>query len=351
MTNAAERRHHWAVFAAVLTAVIVGLLLWLASGMLLTIFSGVLLAVFLSGFRNVVVRYTRFPRGWALAMVCLGIVAVLGVLGWLAAGRLAEQTHQFTRELPEAIKHLREQLEEYPWGSWAAEELRGVGNSAAEREKALSRAAGAASALLDGLTTTVVIVFLALFLAFDPELYKRSLVRLVPIERRERAREVIESATNALWRWTLARLLSMAFVCIGATIGFWIIGMPLALMLGVFAGLMNFIPNLGPLIWLVPTLLLALMQSPAEAVYVGIVFVVVQTAEGYVITPLVQQRMVHLSPAVALSVQVVFGALWGFAGLALATPITAMAIVIVQKVYIEGVLGDTGAIAARCERP
>jgi predicted PurR-regulated permease PerM len=341
VAGTADHRHHWAIFAAAVVAVIVGLLLWLAAGVLLTIFAGVLLAVFLSGLRDVVVRHTRLPRGWSLIVVCLGLVAAFGLLGWLMAARLAEQTHQFTRELPEAVKHLREQLQEYPWGSWAAEELRGVGNSAEEREKALSRAAGAASAFLDGLTTTVVILFLALFLAFDPELYKRSLVRLAPIDRRDRAGEIIENATSALWRWTLARLLSMAFVCVGATIGFSIIGMPLALMLGVFAGLMNFIPNLGPLIWLVPTLLLALMQSPAEALYVGVVFVVVQTAEGYVITPLVQQRMVNLSPALALSVQVVMGALWGFAGLAMATPITAMALVIVQKVYIEDVLGDT----------
>ncbi|HWB09142.1 MAG TPA: AI-2E family transporter [Pirellulales bacterium] len=341
VTGAANHRHHWAIFAAAVVAVVVGLLLWLAAGMLLTIFSGLLLAVFLSGLRDVVARHTRLPRGWALVAVCLGLVALFGLLGWLMAARLAEQAHQFTRELPEAAKHLREQLREYPWGSWVAEELRGVGDSAEEREKALSRAAGAASAFLNGLTATVVIVFLALFLAFDPELYKRSLVRLVPIDRRERAREVIQHATDALWRWTLARLLSMAAVCVGATIGFWLIGMPLALMLGVFAGLMNFIPNLGPLIWLAPTLLLALMQSPAEALYVGLVFLVVQTAEGYIITPLVQQRMVNLSPAVALSVQVVMGALWGFAGLAMATPITAMALVIVQKVYIEDVLGDS----------
>ncbi|HEV3338934.1 MAG TPA: AI-2E family transporter [Pirellulales bacterium] len=342
VTGAAGNRHHWAVFAAAVAVVVVGLLLWLAAGVLLTIFTGILLAVFLSGLRDVVVRYTRLPRGLALAVVCLGLVAAFGLLGWLMAARLAEQAHQFSRELPEAVKHLREQLQDYPWGSWAAEELREVRSSAEEGEKALSRAAGAASAALNGVTTTVVILFLALFLAFDPDLYKRSLVRLVPIDRRDHALEVIESATGALWRWTLARLLSMAAVCVGATVGFWIIGLPLALMLGVFAGLMNFIPNLGPLIWLAPTVLLALTQGPVEALYVGIVFLVVQTTEGYVITPLVQQRMVNLSPAVALSVQVIFGALWGFAGLALATPITAMGLVIVRKVYIEGVLGDAG---------
>lgn len=341
MTNAAERRdHHWALFWAGVAVVVVGLLLWLAARTLFTIFCGMLLAVFLSGLSELLVRYTHVRRGWALAIVCALLLVAIGLMGWLMAARLAEQAHQFARELPEAVKHLREQLKDYPWGSWAADELSEVRTSAQDREKALSRAAGAATAALDGATAVVVILFLALFLAFDPELYKRSLVRLAPVDRRGRAREVIDSAVTALWRWTLARLLSMAFVCVTAAIGFWLIGMPLALMLGVFAGLMNFIPNLGPLIWLVPALLLALMQSPAEALYVGILFLVVQTAEGYVITPLVQQRMVHLSPAIALGVQVIFGALWGFAGLALATPLTAVALVLVQKLYIEGVLGD-----------
>lgn len=343
MTPAADKRsHHWAIFAAAVAVIVAGLLLWLAASTLLTIFAGTLLAVFLSGLSELVTRYSKLPRGWALTVVCLVLLVALGVMGWLMAARLAEQAHQFANELPKAVRHLREQLQEYPWGSWAAEELSQVRSSAEESEKTLSRAAGAATAALDGATALVVILFLALFLAFDPDLYKRSLVRLVPLERRDRARQVVDETASSLWRWTLSRLLSMAFVLVGATIGFLIIGMPLALMLGVFAGLVNFIPNLGPLIWLAPAMLLAFMQSPAHALYVGILFLVVQTAEGYVITPLVQQRMVHLSPAIALSIQVIFGALWGFAGLALATPFTAVALVLVQKLYIEDVLGDRG---------
>lgn len=344
MTIAADKRdHHWAMFAAAVAVVVVGLLLWLAAGTLLTIFAGVLLAVFLSGLSDLVSGYGRLRRGWALTVVCLLLVSALGLMGWLMAARLAEQAQQFGKELPEAIKSLREQLQEYPWGAWAAEEIKEVRSSAEDSEKALSRAAGAASVALDGITGTVVIVFLGLFLAFDPDLYKRSLVRLAPVERRGRARDVVDGAAVALWRWTLGRLVSMGAVAVGATIGFWIIGMPLALILGLFAGLMNFIPNLGPLIWLAPALVLALVQGPAQALYVGLLFLVVQTAEGYVITPLVQQRMVHLSPALALSVQVICGALWGFAGLALATPFAALAIVLVRKLYVEDVLGDRGA--------
>lgn len=347
MTATADKRdHHWAMFAAGVVVVVVGLLLWLAAGTLFLIFSGLLLAVFLCGLTDLASRRLHLRRGFALTIVCLALVALLGLMGWSMASRVAEQAQEFNRKLPEAVKSLRAKLNQYPWGRWAADELKGLRSQAEDTEKTIERAASAASAALDSLTGMVVVVFLGVFIAVDPELYKRSLVRLVPKARRERARDTIDSAGSALWRWTLGRLLSMAFVALAATIGFWLIGMPLALILGLFAGLMNFIPNLGPLIWLAPAMLLAFTQSPAHALYVGILFMVVQSVEGYLITPLVQQRMVHLAPAIALSVQVIFGALWGFPGLALATPMAAMALAIIDKLYVEDVLGDDAAARA-----
>ncbi|HET6880786.1 MAG TPA: AI-2E family transporter [Pirellulales bacterium] len=336
-----ERRHHWTVFAASVAMMVVGLLLWLAAGTLFMIFAAVLLAVFLCGLTDLLARYTGMRRLGALAIVCLILLLAIGVAAWFTASTLAEQVQQFSEELPEAVKDLRKKLEAYPWGAFVADELKQVRTSAEDSEKTLSRAAGAASAVVETVTGAVVIGFLGLFLAIDPELYKRSLVRLVPPDRRERAREVLDGASMALWRWILGRLVSMGAVAVGATLGFYLVGMPMALMLGVFAGLVNFIPNLGPLFWLAPAMLLAFVQSPVQALYVGLLFMVVQTLEGYVITPAVQQRMVHLPPAVALSVQVIFGALWGFPGLALATPFAALSLVVVRKLYVEDALGDS----------
>ncbi|HVX10173.1 MAG TPA: AI-2E family transporter [Pirellulales bacterium] len=345
MEDVTDRRHHWAIFAAGVAVVAAGLLLWLAADKLLMIFAGILLAVFLGGLTDLVTRYTNLSRRLALAVVCITLVVAAFMACWFTASKLAEQAGQFNEELPAAIKSLRHRLQEYSWGKWAAEELKQVRTSAEGSEKTLSRAAGAASAVFESVGAVVVVLFLALFLAFDPDLYKRSVVRLAPVARRDRAREVVDGAASALWRWTLGRLLAMAAVAVGATLGFWIIGMPLALILGVFAGLVNFVPTLGPLFWLIPALLLAFVHSPAHALYVGLLFTVVQTLEAYVITPLVQQRMVHLPPAVALGVQVIFGALWGVAGLALATPFAALALVFVQKLYVEDTLGDHGKVA------
>ncbi|HJT32056.1 MAG TPA: AI-2E family transporter [Pirellulales bacterium] len=337
--NAAHDPGRIALVVAVVAA-LGGVLLWLAADTLLLIFAGILFAVFLSGLTELVSRYTRLPRGWALAVVSLVLIVLFALAGWLMAARLAEQAQQFSEELPRAVKHLRERLDEYPWGKWLAAELKDIRLSAEERESALSKAATAASAALEGVTGAVVILFIGLFVAADPELYKRGLVRLAPIARRPRARQVVDGMGDALWRWMLGRLLAMAAVGVCATIGFALIGMPLALILGLFAGLVNFVPNLGPLIWLAPAMLLALTQGGSQAVAVGILFVVVQTAEGYLLTPLVQQRMIHLAPAVTIIVQVLMGAIFGFAGVALATPLAAAVLVLVRMLYIEDCLGD-----------
>lgn len=335
-----HRRHPWAMFAAAVATVVAGLLMWLAANTVFVIFAGALWAVFLCGLTDLLVGYLGWRRQWALAAVCLLLVLALSAVGWFTASTLAEQARQFSQELPDAVKSLRQRLQEHPWGAWLADELKQVRSSAEDSEKTFSRAAGAASAVVEALTGGVVIIFLGLFLAINPELYKRLVVRLAPPARRARAREVIDGVGNSLWRWILARLVSMSAVAVAATAGFYLIGLPVAFMLGVFAGLANFIPNLGPLFWLAPATLLALVHGPAQALYVGLLFVAVQTLEGYVITPMVQQRMVHLPPAAGLSVQIIFGALWGFAGLALATPFAAVAMVLIQKLYVEDTLGD-----------
>lgn len=340
--SAFERRFHpWAMFAAAVGVVVVGLLIGLAAGTLLMLFAGVLFAVFLSGLTDVVRRRTGLARGWALAVVCLLLTTLAAIAGWLMAARLTEQAQQFIDEAPRAMKQLREKLQQYPWGKWAAEEVKDVRVTAEQSERALSQAADAASAAAEVATGTVVILFLGLFLAVNPDVYQRGLIRLLPHNRRERGQETLDRIGTALWRWMLGRLLAMAAVGLCATLGFLIIGMPLALILGLFAGLVNFIPNLGPLIWLGPALLIALAQHPAEAVYVAILFVIIQTAEGYLLTPLVQQRMTHLPPAVTLSAQVLMGTLLGLGGLALATPLAAASLVAVQLLYVEDVLGDS----------
>jgi predicted PurR-regulated permease PerM len=130
----------------------------------------------------------------------------------------------------------------------------------------------------------------------------------------------------------------MLIVTILTAIGLYAMGMPLVLFLSVFAGVMAFIPNFGPIIALIPALLVAMTQSPTTALYVLILYMAVQVIESNLITPFIQREMVALPLAVIIVAQVVLGILVGGLGLILATPIVAIAMVLVRMLYIQDVL-------------
>jgi predicted PurR-regulated permease PerM len=120
----------------------------------------------------------------------------------------------------------------------------------------------------------------------------------------------------------------------------WANGVPLAPTLGVIAGVLNFIPNFGPIIAAVPAILIALMKGPGLALYTGGVYLVVQMVDGYILTPLVDRRSVELPPVLTISAQLLLGVLFGFVGLLVASPLTATGMILVKMLYIEDVLGD-----------
>ena len=135
--------------------------------------------------------------------------------------------------------------------------------------------------------------------------------------------------------WLLGKMVAMVLVGTLTTIGLWLLGIPLPVALGVIAAMLTFIPNFGPVLSAIPALLLAFVASPMSAVYVGLLYLVIQTVESYLITPLIQQRTVSLPPALTVLAQVGMGVLFGVPGIVLAAPMAAMAMVLVTKLYIE----------------
>jgi len=119
-----------------------------------------------------------------------------------------------------------------------------------------------------------------------------------------------------------------------------LLGMPLALTLGLLAGVLNFIPNFGPLIAAIPAVLVAFLQSPQQALYVGLLYVLLQMIDGYVLTPLVDRRSVELPPVLTIAAQILLGVIYGFLGLLIASPLTATVTLLVKMFYVEDVLGD-----------
>ena len=133
----------------------------------------------------------------------------------------------------------------------------------------------------------------------------------------------------------MGKLLSMAIVGILTTLGLWLLNVPLALTLGLFAAFLTFVPNLGPILSAIPAVLMAVVQSSELALYVVLLYLVIQTFESYLITPLIQNNTLALPPVVIILAQLVMALFTGILGLTLATPLLAVITVVIRKCYIE----------------
>ena len=329
------------VVGMVATVVLVCLFLWAVIDVLLLTFAGILFAIFLRSLSQGVYRYTPLREGWALVVVVLGLVALLGVGAWLLAPQVAEQGDRLIERLPRAVQQIKAQVEQYQWSRRLFAKVPEPEEMLPENADVLTGAIGVFSTTLGALANVVIILFVGLFLAIEPKLYTDGCLRLVPIGKRARAREVLYAAGGALQWWLVGKVVAMLVVGVLTALGLWLLEVELALTLGLIAALLTFIPNLGPVLALMPAVLLALMHSPTQALYVILLYLAIQTVESYVLTPLVQRRTVSLSPALTITAQVALGVLLGGLGLVLATPLTILLLVLIQMLYIEDTLGDS----------
>lgn len=192
-------------------------------------------------------------------------------------------------------------------------------------------------------TSVLVLASAAILRALDPGLYRRGVLRLVPRPRRARADEVMDALGRNLWRWLLGQLVDMVAVAVLTGVGLWLAGVPLAITLGLIAGLTNFIPYAGPFLSAVPAIAIALAHDPTKTLWAAAVFAIVRQFEDHVLMPVIQKRDASLPPVLAILAIVAFGVLFGFLGLVVATPLLLVVIVLVRMLYVEDVLGDRDA--------
>jgi predicted PurR-regulated permease PerM len=322
----------------IIAAVIFLWALWFTRRVWLMCFAGVLLAILLRRLAHGLAKYTKLSTRWSLTVVCLCLVAILGLGGWLMAKPLSEQIDQLQERLPRAIEQVRHSVESSSWGRALARQIRSEGDTSSGARTALTHVTRVFSSTFEAVGGVLLVLFLGGYLAASPDLYVRGMTRLFPVRVRRRVADSISDLGETLWHWILGQLFAMAIVGTFIGVGLGIIGVPMALALGVLAGLLEFIPFFGPLMAGTPAVLLAFTVSPMHALYVVALFIGVNFIENHFLIPVVHRRSVNLPPAVTLISLVAMGTLFGFLGVLLATPMAAVLLVLLRREYVEGTL-------------
>ncbi len=310
-------------------AAVVFLTVWYAFNVLLTIFGGILFAVFLRGLADLLARRTGISQGRALAavVVLLALIICGGLV--LIVPRVAAQLDEFLNVLPRTIDNWVGQLRRYEWGQWIIRQVPQLAGSLLGKLNIMSLVAGALRATV----FVVVVAFIGIYVGGKPEWYREGALRVLPPAKRARARALLDSVGETMRWWMIGRAIAMMAVGLLDFTGLVLIGFPLAISIAVLSGVLTFVPYVGAMLSLIPALMIALGVNPMMAVWVFVIHTAVQTVEGYVITPMVQRRAVHMPPALTLAAQFFMGEVAGVLGLMFATPLAAIALVLLDRLY------------------
>lgn len=325
-----ERLSHGAPLAAIiLVASGVGLFLVYE---LLPILELIAVAMLLALVLRTIVRglnQARFPI-WLSVILLVMMLGGLGALVWLVmVPHLLAEFRQLTSSgfgSLESVTELLGNLPLVPDLSNLSEQLRGY----------LSQVFGSLPSLVytagEALLSVVAVVFLGLYFAAKPGNYISGILRLVPQERRPGANEFIERVGDRLRGWIVGVVLVASFIGVGAGVGLWLLGVPLALTFGVIAGVLNVIPFAGSIVGGALPALVALTISPLKAFEVLILFLILNQIESHILQPQIMGHQVKISTAMVIVAFLVLGALLGpIIGAFLAVPATVVVGVVMDE--------------------
>lgn len=209
---------------------------------------------------------------------------------------------------------------------------------------ALQQVGGSIIPLVGGVASVAVsftiVFFLCMYLLAEPDKYIHGVILLTPLWYRDRTREILVRMDKTIRAWVRVTGISMLLVGVGTGLGLYVVGVEQWLALGVLAGVLSFVPNFGTILALIPALAVAIIQVPGSFFLVLIIIVVVSFIQAQIVGPILTADTMNLPPVLILVGQIIFGIFFGFLGLMLAVPLTAISVVLVEEIYIKDVLGD-----------
>lgn len=317
------------------------------SHVLLLTFGAILLAIALRAGARPLHRFFGLNIKIGVLVVLLVVIGGLAGVGRLAGPAVSEQFSDLVEGIPESWEVLNNWISGTVVGDAVESQMEEGGDlsgSAAEVAQRLpdlfGMLSGAVNATIGSVSSVILMLIVALYVALEAERYRAGAVSLVPIRHRPRAGQILDEMGHKLGLWMGGQALDMLAVAVMAGIGLWVLGVPLAFLLALIAGLTNIVPIIGPFVSGAIAVLFSLTQGFDVAVQVAVLFVVIQVFEGEVLMPLIQRYAVSLPPALTVLAIMAFSSLFGIVGVLLATPLLVVAIVLVRRVYIEDVLGD-----------
>jgi len=356
---------------ALVTSYLLALALaWTAREIVLTAFLGVLFGLAVGAGADVLTRL-RIPRGLGAPLVVVAFLGTLFGVGAALAPTVRTQIVELRTRVPEAVDRIEvwvnarpgvaglflggHEVAASPPGAPTPANARreqgaapaGAGTAPTLRERITEQLSGTARYLFPFLSSTLtvaaglfLILVLAIYVGADPALYHVGLMHLFPHGSRARASVVLTRVATVLRKWLVTQLVAMVVIGVVSTLTLLALGVKAAVALGVIAGLLEFVPTVGPILAAVPAIAMGFLDSPEKALTVGLAYLVIQQLEGHVLIPMLMKEGMDLPPALTIVAQAVMALLFGFLGLMVAVPLLAVVIVPIKLLYVQGVVGD-----------
>lgn len=371
-------------------------LIWIANPLFLTAFLGVLFGLAVSSGVDRLERF-KIPRGVGAGLIVLTFIGALVGFGAAVAPTLREQGRELQRKIPESIDRLEQWIAKKqrgplgmvmdgigdtdsttasppagqvgtvagatpPGAQVPTNPATGIATSGTQPPQGVQPQEGQRPTLRQRLETQIgsatrylfpflhstiaaiagllIIIFMSIYIAADPDLYHRGLMKLFPRRHRARSGAVLSAVAGVLRKWFVTQLIAMAAIGTVTTIVLLILDVKAAFALGVIAGLLEFVPTVGPIMSSIPAIAMAFLDSPEKALWVALAYVGIQFVENHLLIPLLMKGGMDLPPAMTILSQALMALLFGFLGLMCAVPLLAAGMVGVKMLYIERVIGE-----------